>query len=481
MISKRNEFRITILLVFLIVSFLFISPPVKKERSSFRSSELKKVTIKDGNTERTDYCDANGKAVVAGDLGYATIIVTKTDNSKLEQYYDDKGDPVSRYNGYYAVLREYDENGNNIRISYLDLNCEPMIIANGYAIEEREYNESGQFVAAKYCDTVGDPIYTRLYGYGKLNEYDENGNNYLITYIDASGAPMMTGQGYAIVKRNFYISEGPYKGKVESEFYFDETGSPVKLLLGQSGIHKEYDENGREKTLTYLDENGDPIITTKGYTTVVRTYQPNNSVATEMYFDSKGDPVALSEGQYGTDKENGQTVYLDQNGERLFNLKNLLYNRSWLVILFALIIVFLSAFSGKKANLVFMIVYVIGIAYITLMFRDRGEGKLKLELFWSYKSILTNSEERAGILKNIWLFIPLGAILYRIDPKRKILLIPIVLSIMIEAVQYFAGTGFCEFDDVISNGLGGLIGFEASGLICDLKSALSSGKKQLVL
>ncbi len=39
-------------------------------------------------------------------LGYASIIVTKTENSKPEQYFDDKGEPVSQYNGYCALLQD---------------------------------------------------------------------------------------------------------------------------------------------------------------------------------------------------------------------------------------------------------------------------------------------------------------------------------------------------------------------------------------
>ena len=104
------------------------------------------------------------------------------------------------------------------------------------------------------------------------------------------------------------------------------------------------------------------------------------------------------------------------------------------------------------------------------MFRESEGATLRLEPFWSYRKILTDSDIRADILKNIWLFIPLGAILYQIYPKAKVLLIPVVLSIMIEVIQYFAGLGFCELDDVISNGLGGAIGY---GMGCQAKKILN--------
>ena len=218
--------------------------------------------------------------------------------------------------------------------------------------------------------------------------------------------------------------------------------------------------------MTYLDADGNPVITNKGYTSVIRTFQADNYPATEQYLDIDGNPYSLSEGQYGIETIDGQTVYLDENGNEQFNVKNLLYNQPRLIIAVAMFIVLLAVLSNRNWNVVFAIGYIIAIVYLTLMFRESDGGTLRLEPFWSYRKILTDSEIRADILKNIWLFIPLGAILYRIYPKVRILLIPVGLSILIEAIQYFAGIGFCELDDVISNGLGGVIGY---GMGCQAK------------
>lgn len=49
--------------------------------------------------------------------------------------------------------------------------------------------------------------------------------------------------------------------------------------------------------------------------------------------------------------------------------------------------------------------------------------------------------------------------MYRLNPKKITLLIPVALSFMIEVVQLVTATGICELDDIISNGLGGCIGF----------------------
>ena len=198
---KRNNkiLYIIIFLSFLVLSFIFISPIPRKARSQYHSSQLKKIIATSENEERTDYVDSNGQITIAANLGYATIVVSKTENSRLEQYFDDKGEPISRYNGYYALLQEYDDKGNNTRTTYLDINGEPMIMANGYAIELKEYNENRQAVSVKYYDTKGNPILTPSYGYGKINEYNEYGKIVRITHINATGAPMMTKQGYASI------------------------------------------------------------------------------------------------------------------------------------------------------------------------------------------------------------------------------------------------------------------------------------------
>ncbi len=465
MIRKRLLF--VFLVLFLVLSILFIGLEKKIINLRNHSSQLTKVTTKDGNVERTDYIDSDGDITIATDVGYATVIVTKAQGTKREQYFDEKGEPICRSSGYFAVLREYDDSGNNIRNTYLDQQGEPFVTLSGYAIEEREYNQAKQVVSKKYYDAEGRPASSVSFEHGQINEYGDDDRIRRTIYIDTSGNPVKIKKGYAIISYNYYVSEGPENGKVESEFYFDEEGNPVNLSLGEYGLHKEYDDLGRNSVLTYLEADGNPMVTNKGYTSVIRTFQANNSVATEQYLDMNGKPFSLSEGQYGVETINGQTVFLDENGNEQFNLKNIFYNQPFTIIISAMVAVLLAAVLNRKWNIILAVACVIVIAYLTLMFRESEGAILRLEPFWSYRKILTDSEARADILKNIWLFIPLGAILYQIYPNAKVLLIPVLLSILIEVIQYSAGIGFCELDDVISNGLGGAIGY---GMGCQAKT-----------
>ena len=474
MLKKTIMKKITmvILAIFFIASVILMQPYVHSDIPQNRSATLNKKSTTVGNTTRTDYVDNHGNITIAAELGYATVITTTTGDGKLEHFYDENGEPIRMYSGFYALLKEYNENGWNTRIVYLDTDDLPMMTTEGFSEKRLTYYSSGKIKTEKYYDPSGNPVCTATYGYGMLNEYDENGKLSRITYLNAEDEPMLVGLGYAIVCRNYYKAEGPNKGKVESEFYFAENGKPIAQALGQYGVHKEYNENGQATVLTYLDADGAPIATKKGYTTVVRELYANNKIKTEQYYDLAGNPYHLPEGQYGIKKDGQQIVYLDKNGEETFNIKRLLYNQPYIIIACVLMLIFISGAVNKKGNVVLLIVYIASILYLTLMFRE-NEGITPPEILWHYRKILTNSEARDDILKNIWLFIPLGAILYKVYPKCCILLVPVLLSISIEFIQYTLGIGYCELDDIISNSLGGCIGFYTGQLTEELTERIN--------
>lgn len=464
---------IVLLLMFVIASLIYINPAAKREEQSYHSSQLHKTITREGNSEKTDYTDDEGRLTDAADLGYSTVVVTRNEKNAVEKYFDHEGNQVYRkYSGHYIIYWEYDDNDRITVVSYQDIDGNPVIIPDGYSKEIRDYHDNS--IIIMYYDAQDQPVCTASFGYGRINEYDENGKIYKTTCLDTDGEPMMTRQGYAIIIREYY-KDGPENGKIKNEFYFDQKGKPVALSLGQYGVCKGYDESGRENAITYLDADGKPIVTNKGYSTIVRAFDTSNKIATEQYFDSEGKPFALSEGQYGFRKEDGQTVYLDQDGHDAFNLKNLLYNHSRIAIPLVAVAVVLAMLLGKKMNTVFLMACIIFIGYFTLMFRYGGATK-NAGFLWLYRRIFTNSQARADILRNIWLFIPLGAILYRLYPKKIILLVPLGFSIIIEGLQYFSGTGFCELDDIISNGLGGMVGYRVGDLFTRLRKKHSDKK-----
>ncbi len=465
--------------VFLVLSSLYISPKAKESVTPAYSlsGQLTSRLLKDGNTERIDFIDNNGRIAMDPVLGYATVVITKTNYGRLESYYDVHGEPVIRSSGYAAIRYEYDNHGAVICIGYLGKDGEPVTIRNGYATEKREYNDKGQMTRVRYYDIYGRPACFTYLGYGKILEYDENGYPYRTIYTDESGKPMMTREGYAIIIRKYYLSDGPENGRVESETYYDTNGDPVSLRTGEYGLHREYDEAGRAALLTYLDADGRPMIISKGYATVRRTFFFNDQIASERYYDQNGAPCRLPEGQYGFMWRDGKQVYLDENGNEQRSLRNLLFNQSWLVIAIALLAVVLTVLAGKRVNFVLLALCILTIIYLTLIARSSLTTTSGIKIVATFIRMFFDAEARADVLKNIWLFIPLGAILYRISPGKSILFIPLLLSGTIEAVQLFTRIGYCDLIDLGSNGLGGLIGFTMAEALTETVNRIRKPKK----
>ena len=129
-----------------------------------------------------------------------------------------------------------------------------------------------------------------------------------------------------------------------------------------------------------------------------------------------------------------------------------------MVVISGCVICLLILLLPKKMSIFLTAAYVVFILYETLMFRETGEAKTNFVLFSYADRFLTEQSVRVGVVNNIWLFVPLGAGLYRIIQKKWVLLIPFVMSVAIEMPQYITGLGIAEFDDVFGNTMGGWIG-----------------------
>ncbi len=356
-----------------------------------------------------------------------------------------------------SLIKNVIEEDNITRIEYLDSE------GNITYADDKQYaffivTKSVNSELYEYFDAEGNPARQSSGHYALLREYNDAGKVWRQTYLGTDGHPIINKSGYSIFHR-YYYEDGPFEGKIENDFYFDTREDPIKLSLGQYGVHKEYDEEGRNSVLTYLDADGQAILTNRGYSTVIRTFDENNKIRTERYYDLDGNPVSLAKGQYGILRENGVVTYLDEGGNEFFVLSSFLLANSVVVIFLGCVVVLISMLGGKKVNFALMAVYLVFIFYMTLMYRESGASKAKLELFWSYRQFLDSKPMRQEVLNNIWLFIPLGAIFCKLWPKVQILAVPILLSVCIEIVQYLTGFGLTEIDDVISNTLGAVIGW----------------------
>lgn len=118
----------------------------------------------------------------------------------------------------------------------------------------------------------------------------------------------------------------------------------------------------------------------------------------------------------------------------------------------------------KRLGWILFSVYVLFLLWLTILSRQPRslERVFKWELLWSYRAWLAGAPdgktESIQNINNILVFIPFG-VLFPGKRWKWLLLTAVLLSAVIEAVQYVFNLGWCEIDDVICNVHGAVIGF----------------------
>ena len=130
------------------------------------------------------------------------------------------------------------------------------------------------------------------------------------------------------------------------------------------------------------------------------------------------------------------------------------------------------------AKYVIFVVYILANLYETILFRAvNPEPKAEWALLWSYRESLafpdglmslfrgTVEVTRPALLEeivlNILLYIPMGYLLPTIFEKlrpRQVVLIGFVCSVLTEVSQFVFKIGLFEFDDMLNNTMGCIIG-----------------------
>ncbi len=144
-----------------------------------------------------------------------------------------------------------------------------------------------------------------------------------------------------------------------------------------------------------------------------------------------------------------------------------------LIVAAVVVLVLVSALSGRRFNGKLLVVYLGGIIYLTVLNRGWGGRRYLLTPLWSYRRF---GEEyfRRQILYNIGLFVPLGTVYAQLAPRWKTVRWLVITSVAIELLQYITGRGFLETDDIISNTLGGLAGFVVGMFFVKLKELIDA-------
>lgn len=436
-----------------LLSILALLPDADVDHDAgYTASELSIQETVDGSVTSTSYVNSDGVITDAIDMGYATVCRMRDDNGRVveERYLDASGNPVARYGDYYGLSYEYDE--TSTAITYLDAEENPVERSDGYSTIVRTQvgsRASDDF----YYDLNGQQVQCSGGYYGVHREYNAEGQNISLTFLDKSGHAVCISSDCAGV-----TYQRDENGTVVGEQYFDIEGNPARSLLGQYGELYQHNEQGYISQITYLDADGKPTPTNAGYTILKRTYHRDGTADTDMYFDANGNPKALSKGQYGIKRSGKVNLLLDRNGNIMLCVDNFLNGFPCMVVVSGCVICILMLGLPRNMSTLLTISYVVFILYETLMFRESGNARMNFVLFSYAGKFLKEQSVRVGVINNIWLFIPLGTGLYRWFQKKWVLLIPFVMSVVIETTQYITGLGIAEFDDMFGNTMGGWIG-----------------------
>ena len=131
----------------------------------------------------------------------------------------------------------------------------------------------------------------------------------------------------------------------------------------------------------------------------------------------------------------------------------------WLIAMFVL-----RDKARRIISVIGLILSIVLILFFTVSGRKSGSYDISLIPFISFENAKTNTELYRSMFMNLLLFMPLGLCMPFALPKKvkiKGLLTigaGMVLSIAIEAIQFFFSLGRCETDDVIMNTTGVIIG-----------------------
>lgn len=162
------------------------------------------------------------------------------------------------------------------------------------------------------------------------------------------------------------------------------------------------------------------------------------------------------------------------------------YNRSWssfeiicyVIMLILLFFVYIFLYKCGKVNKVQIIAGLLLFTYYCIVLestvftrKNQGYYAYKLEVFWSWKDVICyhSREMLKENLLNIALFFPFGILLPFSFYKRlrwwQGLAMGLIASVIIEVLQLVLCRGLFEFDDMIHNGFGCMLGSIFAGVL----------------
>ncbi len=218
--------------------------------------------------------------------GYARLENDYNDNQTLKavSYFglDNKLCLIKK--GYAKIVYKYDSRGDAIEESYFGRDgTTPVCSKNGYATVKREFDRNGNETKVTYLNEKGQSCSVKERGAGIESEYDEHGNKVSETYLDEAGKPTMTKDGFSSLRNEFNE-----RGKIIKTEYRGLDGKLCKRKGGFAIIRKTIDHEGNVIEKRYFDENDRPCLFFESYSVKKSTYNSKGDEVCTEYFDDEG-------------------------------------------------------------------------------------------------------------------------------------------------------------------------------------------------
>ncbi len=474
--NKQKWIVLILIAMFIVASIVIAALAIKKaQKEDYQAaSELTLITETDGLKEINKYVDDEGELVKPDDREYAILIRTRDGEGRvvLEQYFDVNNEQVMRTGGYCAISYEY---ASNTKITnYLDKDMNLVNLSSRYStVIHTNLSEETKDYMDMYFDADGNPAINYVGCYGIEHIYDGDLDVEQI-WLDENSEHMICTSGYSKSVRTYDEDK-----HLKTEMYFDTENNPIKNSKGEYGISITYNSENRREAVTSLDVNGYPMTNSYGYSTLRYTYNEYGKIIIERYYDVNSDPCISGKNFYGMRHDGDRVYYLNKNGHDVISIDSILSNYPFMVSVFGMLVCIVFLVAPRKINIALMILYFLFIMYETVLYRISHQPTMNLELFWSYKQFFSNEGLRIEILNNIWLFVPYSLGLLKTLKKKWIVIALMLLPLFVEIAQYVLGIGLAELDDLLSNGLGELIGIGIWFVVRGFKSSLLSKRKAM--
>jgi hypothetical protein len=250
--------------------------------------------------------------------GYHKKLSTFADAREVRtEYRDGVGALVAIEGGIAGIEREFDNHGNETKITYLGTDGKPAPNREtGYAVETTVLDTCGREAESKYLDENAKPVRSKS-GYASIRKiYNEQNQVAEEYYFDEIGQPIRSVDGSAHVSRRYDRNRNTV-----FERYFDEQGRAVSVNGGHAGRYAKYDDHNALIEEAFVGTRGEPVLNEHRWSKQIRRYDEHNGLVEEAFFGVQGEPVANDAGYaravYVNDVHSWhvETTYFDPGGK----------------------------------------------------------------------------------------------------------------------------------------------------------------------